>query len=126
MKSKACSMGNARSYAWPWQLYSPGVTYSSSTPLLQDGAASQETRIFLRLRDSSKRAGIPAAALHSPLSLTRHLEAIRHPAAPAAKRVVEEYVRVRFSGLLMREDQEKEMVDALRAASLMLRKNPLK
>jgi hypothetical protein len=71
---------------------------------MPDTAVTPGTRIFLRLRNSSKRAGIPAAALHSPLSLTRHLEAIRHPAGPAAKKVVEEYVRARFSGLPMRED----------------------
>jgi transglutaminase-like putative cysteine protease len=85
----------------------------------------KETRIFLRLRDSGGKAGIPASALHSPLSLTRHLEAIRHPAAPAAKAVVEGYVQARFSGVLMREEQENEMLDALKAATLMLRKNPL-
>ena len=87
---------------------------------------SQATRIFLRLRDSSRRAGIPRSALHSPLSLTRHLEAIGHPSAPAARKVVDGYVQARFSGFPVRKDEEEEMLEALGTARALLRKNPLR
>ena len=83
---------------------------------------SQETRIFLRLRKSSRRAGAPLSALHSPMALTGYLESVHHPAAPAARRVVEGYLRARFSGYPIREEQEEEMARALNDALAFLRK----
>jgi transglutaminase-like putative cysteine protease len=91
-----------------------------------NGDLPQATRIFLRLRNSSRRAGMPSSALHSPLSLIRHLEAARHPSAPAAKKVVEGYVQARFSGFLLRKEEEEEMLEALGTARSLLRKNPLR
>jgi hypothetical protein len=85
-------------------------------------AERQETRIFLRLREMVRRAGVPDSALHSPMALTRYLEDRDHPAAAPARAVVEGYIRARFSGRLMREEQEKAMVEALDAAKIFLRK----
>jgi transglutaminase-like putative cysteine protease len=82
----------------------------------------QETRIFLRLRESSRRAGVPDSALHSPMSLTGYFESVQHPAAPAAQRLVEGYIQARFSGRLMREGQIEEMAGALKDARALLRK----
>ena len=83
---------------------------------------SQETRIFLRLKESGRRAGIPLPALHSPMALTHHLESVGHPAASAALKVVEGYITARFSGHLLQESQEKEMLRALAEAQFQLRK----
>jgi hypothetical protein len=88
----------------------------------QNGEVPREARIFLKLRNAGRRAGMPPSALHSPLALVRHLEGTRHPAAPAARKVVDDYVRARFSGVLMREEEERDMREALRAATLLLRK----
>ena len=78
--------------------------------------------MYLRLRDSSRRAGIPASALHSPRSLTGYLKAVNHPAASPAQKVVDTYIQARFSGLLMREEEEDEMRNALSEALFSLRK----
>jgi hypothetical protein len=56
------------------------------------------------------------------MALTRYLELRGHPAAPPARALVEGYIQARFSGRLMREDQEKEMLLALDAARIFLRK----
>ncbi len=85
-----------------------------------------ETRMFLRLRDSGRRAGVPDPALHSPRSLTDYLESVRHPAAPAARKVVDGYVQVRFSGLPIKESQEEEITLALKDARTLLRRSTIR
>jgi len=85
-----------------------------------------ETRMFLRLRDSGRRAGVPDPALHSPRSLTDYLESIRHPAAAAARRVVDGYVQARFSGLPIKEGQEEEITLALKDARTLLRRSAVR
>lgn len=89
-------------------------------------ARGPETRIFLRLRDACRRAGVPKEGLRSPMSLTGYLDSVRHPAAPAAKRVVDGYLRARFSGLMLRTEEEKEVRQALSEARAYLRKPALK
>ena len=85
-----------------------------------------ETRMFLRLRDSGRRAGVPDPALHSPRSLTDYLDSIRHPAAPAAGRVVDGYVQARFSGLPIKQGQEEEITLALKDARTLLRRSAVR
>ncbi len=80
------------------------------------------TRAYLRLRESSRRAGVPPASLHSPRALTDHLESIRHPAASAAKTVVRGYLRARFSGRMPLKEQEQELSSSLQEARALLRK----
>jgi transglutaminase-like putative cysteine protease len=86
---------------------------------------SQETRMFLRLRDVSRKAGVPPSALHSPLSLTSFLREAGHPAAGPSERVVDRYIRARFSGLLMREEEAEKMKEALDQALFSLRNTTL-
>ena len=88
-------------------------------------AFSQETRMYLRLRDSSRRAGVPPSALHSPLSLTNFLREAGHPAAGPSARVVDSYIQARFSGFLMREEEEEKMKEALDQALFSLRNTTL-
>jgi transglutaminase-like putative cysteine protease len=83
----------------------------------------RSTRLFLRLRDAGRRAGIPAAALHSPISFTKHLESARHPGAVPAREVVERYLRDRYSGTPLEEEGFRSMKRALREATGALRRN---
>jgi transglutaminase-like putative cysteine protease len=110
------------SMAWVWWVLGAVVTVVAATwASRRTRKIPQETHIFLRLRDSVRRAGAPPSALHSPQALIGHLEAVGHPAAPAARRVVKGYIRARFSGLLMRTEEEKGMREALWDARNSLR-----
>ncbi len=88
--------------------------------------ATQETRIFLRLKEACRRAGVPKGSLRSPMSITGYLESVRHPAAPAARRVVDGYLRARFSGLWVRTEEEREVRKALSEARAYLRRPAFK
>jgi len=57
------------------------------------------------------------------MSLTDYLESVQHPAAPAARRVVDGYIQARFSGRPIQETQEKEIAIALKDARTSLRKS---
>ncbi len=84
----------------------------------------RETRLFLRLKDAARGAGMPETALHSPFSVTSHLENERHPAAPRAREVVDRYLHARFSGKALTEQERQAMVAALREARSLLRRTP--
>ena len=83
---------------------------------------TQETRIFLKLRHLCRRAGMPERSLHSPMAILRDLETRRHPARGPARRVIEGYIRARFSGLRMRAEEEKELLEALDDVRTSLRR----
>ncbi len=85
----------------------------------------ETTRLFLRLRDAGRRGGISPEALHSPLSLTRHLDGVRHPGASAARQVVEGYLQDRYSGSHLTAEGIEAMRSALRKARNAFRKTPL-
>lgn len=84
------------------------------------------TRLFLQLRKAGRRAGVPGEALHSPLSLTRHLESARHPAAAPVGQVVERYLRDRFSGTRVGHEDLSAMRRALEDAKRALRRQPFR
>jgi hypothetical protein len=86
-------------------------------------ATSQETRAFLRLREECRKAGVPSSALHSPMSLLRFLASIQHPAESATRRFLERYFKGRFSGLSLRVEEERELLEALAEARTSLRKS---
>lgn len=81
-------------------------------------------RLYLRLREAGRRAGVPRRALHSPLALVAHLESIRHPAAPPVRIVVDGYLRFRFAGEELSSEARDRMARAVRAARSRLRKTP--
>jgi transglutaminase-like putative cysteine protease len=62
------------------------------------GSHPESTLIFLKLRGTCQRGGVPRPALHSPGTILRYLEGVRHPATPWARAVVEGYLADRFSG----------------------------
>jgi transglutaminase-like putative cysteine protease len=90
------------------------------------GRAMQGTRMYLRLREASRRAGVPAAALHSPGSLTDYLKSAEHPAAPAAERLVQTYLWGRFSGAHPGQEGNSAMERDLREARFFLRRGALR
>jgi len=98
------------------------LAMTGSRFLRQAARISPSTRLFLRLREVSRRAGIPEEMLHSPLSLTRHLESARHPAAAPAGKVVNGYLWDRYSGHPIGREALSEMERALREAKSALRK----
>ena len=86
---------------------------------------SPSTRLFLRLREASRKAGVPDKALHSPLALTRYLESVRHPGAAQAGTVVTGYLRGRYSGEPLGETDLSAMRRALGEAKAALRRRRL-
>ncbi len=86
----------------------------------------ETARLFLRLRELARRAGVPARDLHSPLRLVRYLEAANHPGAPAARTLVEGYLADRFSGAPMDREGQTRMAGRLREVRKALKSVPLK
>jgi len=86
-------------------------------------ASSSSARLFLQLREAGRRAGIPPDALHSPLSLVRHMESARHPGAGSARAVVDAYLRDRFSGTGIGQAGLRRMKVALTTAKRALREH---
>jgi hypothetical protein len=91
-------------------------------PLRRTAGVPPSTRVFLKLREAGRRAGVPRDALHSPLSLLRHLESNRHPGAAPAGRVVNAYLRDRYSGDPVGKGGLSAMRRDLREATAALRK----
>jgi transglutaminase-like putative cysteine protease len=91
-------------------------------PLLRTAGVPPSTRLLLKLREAGRRAGVPREALHSPLSLLRHLESTRHPGAPPAGRVVHAYLRDRYSGTPVGKGGLSAMRRDLREATAALRR----
>jgi len=96
-----------------------------SRTLRRRAAIPEATRLFLRLQGAGRRRGISKRVLHSPLSLTRHLDSIHHPAALSAQRVVDGYLQNRFSGYPLQEDALETMRSSLKEARKSLRSAPL-
>jgi len=127
--STAAEVGGEESPAGPvgWIVWGLGgilAVVGASRIWRRRASMSPVTRIFLRLRDTCRRRGVPPSALHSPGSLVRYLESSKHPAAPMVRKVVEGYLQARFSGRVLREGQEKELALASREALNLLRRRP--
>jgi transglutaminase-like putative cysteine protease len=86
----------------------------------------RSTRLFFRLREAGRKAGVPTEALHSPLAFTRHLELARHPGAVSSRKVVEWYLRDRYSGERLEEPGLRAMGGALKEATRALRRKPFR
>jgi len=84
---------------------------------------SPSTRLYLQLRDAARGAGLPLEALRSPGSLTNHLSSTAHPGAAPARRIVEGYLRDRYSGNPLTDPELRELRHALRDARTRLRRH---
>jgi len=102
------------------------LSWSGFRAFRKGGTLPSSARIFLRLREAVRKAGAPAEALHSPLSLTRHLESAGHPGAAPARKVVEGYLRDRYSGSPLQGEGLLAMRRALGEARVALRKRPFR
>ncbi len=70
---------------------------------------SPEAELYLKFRESCRRAGFRAGTGVAPLVLLDELASVRHPAHSRARRLVDYYLRSRFGGLQLDVDQQKEM-----------------
>ena len=80
-----------------------------------------ETHIYLKLRESCRRAGLVAGHGVSPLHLVDELERRSHPAHRPARSLVATYLRARFGGQTLDDSDQEEMRAALRAVRRALR-----
>jgi transglutaminase-like putative cysteine protease len=82
---------------------------------------SPETRSYLRLRSAYENAGLPTRNDLTPRDLLESLQLRLHPAYGPARSVVTLYLRSRFGGVSLTEDERRKMKKSLRAAHRTLR-----
>ncbi len=80
-----------------------------------------ETRLYLRLRESCRRAGLVPNDGVAPLTLVDELARRRHPAYRPAQSFVATYLRTRFGGQAVDHAAQEEMKTALAAVRRALR-----
>ncbi len=80
-----------------------------------------ETRLYLRLRESCRRAGLVLSEGIAPLGLVDELARLGHPAHRPAQSLVATYLRSRFGGQPLDESDQEEMKAALAAVRRALR-----
>lgn len=79
------------------------------------------TAMYLQLRASCARAGLPMAPGLTPLALVERVRAEREPAASAVERLVDLYLRGRWGGERLGPSELTQMREALAAARRLLR-----
>ena len=80
-----------------------------------------ETRLYLRLRESCRRAGLVPGKGVAPLTLVNALARRGHPAHRPAQNLVQTYLRSRFGGQVLDDAAQQEMKTALAAVQRALR-----
>jgi transglutaminase-like putative cysteine protease/uncharacterized metal-binding protein len=80
-----------------------------------------ETRLYLRLRESCRRAGLVPNDGIAPLALVDELARRRHPAYRPAQSLVTTYLQSRFGGQTLDASAQEEMKVALAAVRRALR-----
>ena len=83
--------------------------------------AGPETRLYLKLRESCRRAGLVPGDGLAPLTLVDELARRRHPAYRPAHSLVTTYLRSRFGGQTLDDSDQEEMRTALTAVRRALR-----
>jgi len=81
-----------------------------------------EVGLYLRFRESCRRAGFRADTGVAPLLLLDELARVRHPAHTRARRLVDYYLRSRFGGQELDAVQQQEMKDDLSNVQRTLRR----
>ena len=76
---------------------------------------SRETRLYLQLVDSCRRAGVVTGQV-APLELLKKVRNFGGGASAPASRLVRLYLRSRFAGEGLAEEEREEMASALRSA----------
>ena len=80
-----------------------------------------ETRLYVRLRDSCRGAGLVPHDGIAPLALVDELARLKHPAYRPAQSLVTKYLRSRFGGHTLDDSARDEMRSALAAVRRSLR-----
>ncbi|HEY0670748.1 MAG TPA: DUF3488 and transglutaminase-like domain-containing protein, partial [Longimicrobiales bacterium] len=83
--------------------------------------SSAQTRAYTRLRQGYEKAGYGVRAHDGPQALLAHLRRTEAPGLAYAERVIELYLRARFSGEEISEAEQTEMATSLTAALHALR-----
>ncbi len=83
---------------------------------------SPEVELYLRFRESCRRAGFRADSGVAPLVLLDELASVRHPAHSRARRLVDYYLRARFGGQKLDPRQRQEMRNDLTTVRRRLRR----
>ncbi len=81
----------------------------------------RETRAYIRLLDTCRRAGLPTPPGLTPLALLERLGLSHARAVNPARRVVDHYLRARYGGEVLGKSELREMSQALTATRRMLR-----
>lgn len=89
----------------------------------RQGAAPvrDEARGYLRLRRAYEKAGFPVRAHDGPLAFLTGLRAARAPGLEAAERVIDGYLKARFSGTEITIAEKRALAEDLQAALRALR-----
>ena len=95
------------------------MTLSAFALLRRTRRHAPEVELYLRLRESCRRAGFKADEGVAPLLLLDELASVKHPAHAQARTVVDYYLRSRFGGHqldpLERQEMKNDLADARRA-----------
>ena len=83
-----------------------------------------ETRLYLRLRERCRRAGLVPGDGVAPQALVHELARHGHPAHRPAQVLVATYLRSRFGGQELDDADQEDMKTALAAATRALRSEP--
>jgi hypothetical protein len=81
-----------------------------------------EAELYLKLRESCRRAGFRADEAVAPLSLLDELASVGHPAQEPARTVVHSYLRSRFGGQELDARERKKMKSDLADVRRALRR----
>jgi len=97
-----------------------GTSVLVAVVLARGPARTPETRLYLRLVELGRGAGVVKGRV-APLELVDRIRERAGPAAPAAARLVDLYLRARFAGETLDDAQRTAMHDALGDARRALR-----
>jgi hypothetical protein len=81
-----------------------------------------EVEMYLKFRDSCRRAGFRADVGVAPLLLLDELASAGHPAHSRARAVVDNYLRSRFGGQDLNRAEQQQMKDDLADVRRALRR----
>jgi transglutaminase-like putative cysteine protease len=83
-----------------------------------------EVEMYLKFRESCRRAGFRADVCVAPLWLLDELASVGHPAHSRARTVVDKYLRSRFGGQELNTAERQQMKDDLADVRRALRRTP--
>ena len=106
-----------------WILVVAMLTALGALALLERSrGCSPQVELYLRFRESCRRAGFRADSGVAPLVLLDELASVRHPAHSRARRLVDYYLRARFGGQKLDPRQRQEMRNDLTTVRRRLRR----